>query len=122
MCRYVKKYDEILNDANKQYQSNYEINAYRDEERRLIVRLGDYKDNHLLFMYDFKIPFSNNRAETDIRPGKRKINIGIFRTKVGAECYFQIRSFMSTFLKNNRNILSGLKDAFQDKEITLKTV
>jgi len=122
MCRYVKKYDEILNEANKQYQSNYEINAYRDEERRLIVRLGDYKDNHLLFMYDFKIPFSNNRAETDIRPGKRKINIGIFRTKVGAECYFQIRSFMSTFLKNNRNILSGLKDAFQDKEITLKTV
>ncbi len=122
MCKYVKKYDEILEQANKQFQSNYDTNAYKDEERRLITRLADYKDNHLLFMYDFNIPFSNNRAEADIRPGKRKLNIGIFRSKVGAEYYLQIRSFISTFLKNNRNIFKGIKDAFEDKEITLKTV
>ena len=59
---YVKRYDEILKQANKQYQSDYATNAYKDEERRLITRLAEYMNNHLLFMYDFKIPFSNNRA------------------------------------------------------------
>jgi len=120
MVMYVKSYDEILKQATKQYQSNYDANAYKDEERRLITRLEEYKDNHLLFMYDFKIPFSNNRAEADIRPAKRKQNIGIFRSEVGAQYYLQIRSFISTFLKNNRNIFQGIRDAFDDKVITLK--
>jgi transposase len=119
MALYVKSYDEILKQANKQYQSDYDTNAYKDEERRLITRLGEYKDNHLLFMYDFKIPFSNNRAEADIRPAKRKQNIGIFRSEVGAKYYLQIRSFISTFMKNNRNIFQGIRDAFDDKVITL---
>lgn len=121
MAMYVKSYDEILKRANKQYQSDYATNAYKDEERRLITRLGKYKNNHLLFMYDFKIPFSNNRAEADIRPAKRKLNIGIFRSEVGAKYYLQIRSFISTFSKNNRNVFQGIKDIFEDKAITLKT-
>ena len=122
LALYVKKYDEILKQANKQYQSDCATNAYKDEERRLITRLKEYKSNHLLFMYDFKIPFSNNRAESDIRPAKRKLNIGIFRSKVGAKYYLQIRNFISTFLKNNRNVFQGIKYAFDDKVITLKAV
>ena len=117
---HVKNYDEILREANKQYQSDYVDNAYKDEERRLITRLEEYKNNHLLFMYAFKIPFSNNRAEADIRPAKRKLNIGIFRSEGGAKYYLQIRSFISTFLKNDRNIFQGIKDAFSDNVITLK--
>jgi Transposase IS66 family/Family of unknown function (DUF6444) len=122
MAAYVSKYDKILEQANKQYQADYDNNAYRDEERRMIVRLGEYKDNHLLFMYDFNIPFSNNRAEADIRPAKRKQNIGIFRSKVGAKYYLQIRSFISTFLKNDKNVFRGIKDVFDNKPITLKEV
>lgn len=117
---YVKSYEDILQRANKQYQSDYAINAYKDEERRLIIRLGKYMDNHLLFMYDFRIPFSNNRAEADIRPAKRKLNIGIFRSEGGAKYYLQIRSFISTFAKNNRNVFQGIKDAFDNKSVTLK--
>ena len=63
---------------------------------------------------------SNNRAEADIRPAKRKLNIGIFRSEVGAKYYLQIRSFISTFLKNNRNVFQGIKDAFNGNAITLK--
>lgn len=122
MAMYVKNYDDILEQANKQYQSDYDANAYKDEERRLITRLAEYKENHLLFMYDFKIPFSNNRAEADIRPAKRKLNIGIFRSEGGAEYYLQIRSFISTFLKNKRNIFQGINDAFNGKTITLNEV
>ena len=120
LATYVKNYDEILEQANKEYQSDYATNAYKDEERRLITRLGEYKNNHLLFMYDFKIPFSNNRAEADIRPAKRKSNIGIFRSEGGAKYYLKIRSFISTFLKNKKNIFQGMKDAFDDNVVTLK--
>lgn len=117
--QYSKRYDEILKAATKEYQSDYDFNAYKDEERRLITRLEKFKENHLLFMYDFKIPFSNNRAEADIRPAKRKLNIGIFRSKIGAEYYLQIRSFISTFLKNDKNIFQGIKYAFEGKTVTL---
>ena len=120
LAMYAKTYDEILSQANKEYQSNYDTNAYKDEERRLITRLAEYKDNHLLFMHDFKIPFTNNRAEADIRPAKRKLSVGIFRSEIGAKYYLQIRSFISTFLKNDRNVFQGIKDAFSNNVITLK--
>jgi transposase len=116
---YSRKYDDILKTASKEYQSDYETNAYKDDERKLITRLGEYKENHLLFMYDFKIPFTNNRSETDIRPAKRKQNVGIFRSQNGARCYLQIRSFISTFLKNNRDIFEEIKNAFDGKIISL---
>ena len=117
---YSKEYDDILKLAIKEYQSDYETNAYKDDERKLIARLGKYKENHLLFMEDFKIPFTNNRAETDIRPAKRKLNVGIFRSQKGAYCYLRIRSFISTFLKNNLDIFDGIKNTFNNKTISLK--
>ena len=107
---YSRKYDDILKTASREYQSDYEANAYKDDERKLITRLGEYKENHLLFMHDFKIPFTNNRAEADIRPAKRKLNVGIFRSQNGARCYLRIRSFISTFLKNNLDIFERIKN------------
>ena len=82
----------------------------------------DCFDVNSLAMYDFKIPFSNNRAEVDIRPAKLKLNIGIFRIEVGAKYYLQIRSFIFTFSENNRNVFQEIKNAFDDKVITLKAV
>lgn len=117
--KYSSKYDEILNKANKEYQSDYDSNAYKDDERKLITRLGKYKENHLLFMRDFKIPFTNNRAETDIRPSKRKLNVGIFRSQEGAKYYLNIRSFISTFQKRGRDIFDGIKDSFNSIKLTL---
>jgi len=115
---YSQKYDDILKTASQEYQTDIMTNAYKDDERKLITRLKDYKENHLLFMYDFKIPFSNNRAETDIRPVKRKQNVGIFRSPDGATCYLRIRSFLSTFLKNNLDIFEGIKNYFDNKTIS----
>ena len=117
--KYSQKYDDILKTATKEYQSDCQKNAYKDHERRLITRLKKYKENHLLFMYDFKIPFTNNRAESDIRPVKRKLNVGIFRSQNGANVYLQIRNFISTFLKNNYDIFEAMKNAFDNKEISL---
>jgi len=116
---YSDRYDDILKKGKEEYLSDVLTNAYKDEERRLRTRLEKYKKNHLLFMNDFNIPFSNNRAEADIRPAKRKLNVGIFRSVDGAEYFLQIRSFISTFLKNELNIFTGIKDIFAGKKISL---
>jgi len=94
---FSKKYDETLKNASREYQSDYETNAYRDEERKLITRLEEYKENHLLFMYDFKIPFTNNRAEADISPAKRKLNVGIFRNQNGARYILESEALFLLF-------------------------
>ena len=76
---------------------------------------AEYKDNRLLFMYDFN---KEGRLISDQQ--NEKLNIEIFRSEAGAKYYLQIRSFISTFLKNNRNVFEGIIVAFDDRVITLK--
>lgn len=116
---YSQDYDDILQSASKEYLSDLKTNPYKDDEKKLITRLKEYKENHLLFMFDFNIPFTNNRAETDIRPTKRKQNVGIFRSINGATYYLKIRSSISTFLKNNLDVFEMIKNAFGNKKVSL---
>lgn len=79
-------------------------NAYKDDERRLLNRLIKYCDNHLLFLKKFFVPFSNNRAESDLRGIKIKQKTGKFRSVEGANIYAVIKSCLSTYQKNKVNL------------------
>ena len=57
-----------------------------DELRRMLNRLTEYKDSYLLFIRDYRAPFTNNQAERDLRPCKTKQKIsGCFRTWGGVQ-------------------------------------
>ena len=61
MARYEAEYDEIVANGrkeNKKTQGKYA----RKDENALLNRLEKYKRNHLLFLHDFRIPFSNNMS------------------------------------------------------------
>jgi transposase len=116
---FSNKYDKVLKEASKEYQTDYNKNPYKDDERKLITRLEKYKENHLLFMYDFEVPFTNNIAEADIRPSKRKLNTGIFRSQIGAESFIKIRSFISTFQKRGLDVFEGIVKCFRDGSLSL---
>ena len=117
-----ERYDEILiawnnltGEKETQRKKKKIKSRYKSEAEPLGKRLLEYKEQHLLFINDFRIPFDNNQAERDIRPAKTKLKVsGGFRSCNGAVAYARIRSFISTLRKRKLNIFHGLRSAFND--------
>ncbi len=105
---FKEKYLKILNNGKEEMKKDIKTNAYRDDERKLLNRLLKYCDNHLLFLKKFFVPFSNNRAETDLRGIKIKQKTGKFRSEEGANIYAVIKSCLSTYKKNKINLYNAL--------------
>lgn len=116
---FKKKYLEILKNAKKEIKTDLSTNAYKKEETNLINRLEKYCDNHLLFLKKFFVPFSNNRAESDLRGIKIKQKIGKFRSLEGATIYAVIKSCISTYKKNNINLYNALFSLLNDNPILI---
>jgi transposase len=111
------RYDEILAAGQAQYLAATEgkknISHYNDE-RLLLDRLAEYKDEHLRFLTDFDAPFDNNEAERGARTIKGKIKTaGCFRSSKGADNYAEIASLISTLRKQRLNIFSNLLSLFK---------
>lgn len=113
------QYLNILKKAEDEYKSDLAKNSYKSEERKLINRLVKYCDNHLLFLKKFFVPFSNNRAESDLRGIKIKQKTGKFRSVEGANIYAVIKSCLSTYKKNNINLYDALKSLLNNNPILI---
>ncbi len=114
---FKSKYLEILSKAKEERKKDLSSNAYKKEEINLINRLVKYCRNHLLFLKKFFVPFSNNRAESDLRGVKIKQKTGKFRSIEGANIYAVIKSCVSTYKKNGINLYKALKSVFTSDPI-----
>lgn len=82
--------------------------------QNLLDRLEKHEPFVLAFLHDFRIPFTNNLAEQDIRMIKVKQKIsGSFRTIKGAESFLAIRSYISTARKNGLQIFPAIVSALK---------
>lgn len=107
------RYDEILETGKVQYVTateNKKNISYYNDERLLLKRLGEYKQEHLRFLTNFEVPFDNNGSERGSRFFKGKLKVaGCFRSEEGNA---KIASLISTLKKQGANVYISINDIF----------
>ena len=119
----IHEYDAILDEWEKELREDINNHLFNDEYclwRRLKYDNKqmdpDYRGDReevLYFLKDFKVPVTNNNAESAQRPVKIKQKIGKFRSEEGANTYAIIRSCISTYKKQGTNVYKALVSAFK---------
>ena len=107
---YSKRYDSILAKGWKENSEDKKLWKYADDdEKALLRRLEKYKDDHIRFATNFKVDFSNNRSEGDVRFIKNRTKLsGGFRQKSGRQMCCDIMSIVRTCKKRKMPIFSTL--------------
>ena len=111
--RYLKRYDEIIEEG---YEKNKAIKKIflRQDEQKLLNRLVKYKENHTMFLCDFNVPFDNNLSERDIRHVKMKQKIsGYFNNIETCKWYCNIKSVIITFKKQCKDYYSEFRKLYE---------
>ena len=92
---------------------------FGQEELRVIIdRLEAHKDNYMLFMQDYQIPWTNNQAERDLRMDKTKQKVsGAFRSWVGVNTHAVNRSFISTVKKRKLDLVGAIRKVFKSEPV-----
>ena len=115
LARYSARYDAILADAVRQNKATKGKYA-KAAETTLINRLQKYKANHLLFLYDFRVPYSDNMSERDLRKCKNRQKMsGGFRSPEGGQMYCSILSVIETIKRRKMDILETIAQMFAGK-------
>lgn len=114
-----EKFLELLDIWEKEHKKNYtkEKALYYNNEKCLIARLKEFVDDHLRFITDFRIDFTNNLAERGLRKIKTKLKIaGGFRSLNFAKYYCSAISIIDTCKKQNMNIGETIQNIFMGKK------
>lgn len=121
ILKYEKAYSKIIKEGEEEFKKD--TNSHKDyngEDMKLLRRLKKYKENHLIFMYDFRVPFDNNLAERDLRMIKAKKKIsGGFRSDKGGEAYTDIKTYLSTMKKQGNNLYQSINLAFSKTPVLI---
>lgn len=120
--KFEDKFEKIMIEAQKENEEEGQ-KYYVDKEATLILRILDYKNEYLLWLYDFEVPFTNNLSERGLRGAKSKQKAsGQFWNVDSASWYATIRTYIETCNRNNVNIYNALVMLCLGKPYTLKEI
>lgn len=118
----VLEYDNIIEEAkiiNKKDFNKY----YGNEEQNLIKRLEKYKENYLLWVLRFDVPFTNNLSERSLRSSKTKMKVsGQFANIENARYYARIKSYIETCKRNGLNEHLAIVKLLNDEPYTMNDI
>jgi len=118
----INRYDEIVLGAKEQNKKDFN-KYYGSKERTLINRLIKYKDNYLMWILRFDIPFTNNLAERALRPSKTKQKVsGQFANITNARYFASIRSYIETCKRNGLNPHTAIIKLLDGNPYTLEEI
>lgn len=130
ITRLIHKYENILRKQRSYYQKKEnklkQINTTRGKPKRskdhnLYIALWKHRNMILKFITDPLVPFDNNLAERDFRMLKVKMKISNqFKTAEWLTVHNDIRSYISTAIKQNLNIFECIYQAFNNPEFAAK--
>ena len=120
--KFENKFEKIMIEANE--ENIKEGNKYYvDTESTLILRILDYKNEYLLWVYDFDIPFTNNLSERALRGAKSKQKAsGQFWNIETASYYATIRTYIETCNRNGVNVYNALLKVCLGEPYTLEEI
>ena len=109
---FERRYDEILELAEKEY--GYEPpSKYYMEGFNLCRRLRKYRDSHLLFLHDRRVPWTNNHSERPLRKFKRKQKQAMaFRSFESLDYLCQCMGVIETMRMRGENLFEGIAAIF----------
>lgn len=114
LLRLETRFDELLTFARherKQHPARFRWAT--QEETSLLNRLKKYKQNHLLFLHDFRVPFDNNMSERDLRKCKNRQKMaGGFRSAHGLDIFCSLLSVTETCKRQAINLLLAFRSLF----------
>lgn len=119
---FMIKFDEYILlgiEENKKHGKSH----YYKEEKSLLTRLVEYRDNYTYWLYDFSIPYTNNEAERGLRGIKTKMKVsGQFQNITNAKYYASIKSYIETCHKNGINETEALIRLLDNNPYTIDEI
>ena len=97
---FFQKLDTIIKKADEEYE-NDNSHYYEKDERRLINRMKNYRENYFHWVKDFEIPTTNNLSERSLRFVKTHGKVsGQFASSTTAGFFADIRTYLETCSRN----------------------
>jgi hypothetical protein len=112
---FEEAYVKILEMAKDEYE--YEPpSKYYKEGFNLYKRLEKFKDNHLLFLHDVRVPTNNNLSERLARAFKRKQRqVMAFRSFDSMSYLCNSMSMISLLTSQDKNLYNSVSNFFEQK-------
>ena len=119
VAEFDKRYDELLEMARIEYEYEPPSDYYK-KGYNLYKRMESYKANHLLFLYDGRVPYTNSLSERLLRIYKRKEHQAMtFRSFASLGYLCDVLSVIASLREQGNNLyieVAGIFDRLDQKE------
>lgn len=117
---FFSKVNSILKQAWIEWHHSYN-RYFSNDEKALICRLENYRDNYFEWIKDFSIPTTNNLSERSLRFIKTKDKVsGQFQSIEYASYFANIRTYLETCARNGINEFNALIRLTQGQPYTVR--
>ena len=114
------QYDTVIAQGEMENLED-EDKYYASDEKNLLKRLKEYKENYLMWTLNKEIPFSNNVSERSLRSSKTKMKVsGQFENINSARNYANIKSYLETGKRHGYHVSELIKRALGESYINCR--